>query len=56
MWRRPRFRWKCPRPERLVDKERVDEGFPVSKTQDCVVGSFQPSLRDWFVLSNPTQD
>jgi hypothetical protein len=24
--------------------------------QDCVLGHFQPSLRDWFFLSNPTQD
>jgi hypothetical protein len=24
--------------------------------QDCVAAYFQPSLRDWVVLSNPTQD
>jgi hypothetical protein len=25
-------------------------------TQDCILGYFQPSLRDWFVFSIPTQD
>jgi hypothetical protein len=25
-------------------------------TQDYILGYFQPSLRDWFVFSNPTQD
>jgi hypothetical protein len=24
--------------------------------QDCIAAYFQPSLRDWVVLSNPTQD
>jgi hypothetical protein len=24
--------------------------------QDCDAAYFQPSLRDWVVLSNPTQD
>jgi hypothetical protein len=25
-------------------------------TQDCRPGCFQPSLRDWFVLTDSTQD
>jgi hypothetical protein len=24
--------------------------------QDCILGHFQPSLRDWSVVPNPTQD
>jgi hypothetical protein len=25
-------------------------------TQDCVLGNFQPSLRDWIMFLDPTQD
>ncbi len=29
--------------------------FQKEVSQDYVLGHFQPSLRDWFFLSNPTQ-
>jgi hypothetical protein len=38
-----------------MQHDRVPQGR-LKVVQDCVAAYFQPSLRDWVVVQNPTQD